>query len=74
MERYADAEAEFLEAHTILSEVFGDDDARTRGTMNTLAGFYDSWHAAEPQAGHDADAAVWQARLQATLDTTPAGP
>ena len=42
--------------------------------QNALVALHDAWHAAEPDAGHDASAAEWQAMLkERTATTRPAG-
>ncbi|MCC5823099.1 MAG: serine/threonine-protein kinase [Phycisphaerales bacterium] len=44
----------------------GPDAPVTLETAGILADLYESWHAAEPGAGHDASAALWRSRSHAT--------
>ena len=46
---------------------FGDD-KRTTKTVERLITLYDSWHAAEPGKGYDANAAEWRAKLPEEVD------
>ena len=39
-------------------------EARLREALERIVQLYDAWHAAEPDAGHDAQAASWRAQLQ----------
>jgi eukaryotic-like serine/threonine-protein kinase len=63
MERFAEAEERFLEAHVILDAALGPDHERTTANLERLADLYGAWHAAEPDAGYDAKAAEWRAKL-----------
>ncbi len=65
MERFAEAEERYLEAHALFEAALGPTHDRTLETVRALADLYDAWHAAEPDAGHDARAAEWRARLGA---------
>ncbi len=65
MERFAEAEERYLEAHALFEAALGPDHDRTTANIRSLADLYNSWHAAEPDAGHDAKAAQWRARLPA---------
>ncbi len=68
MERFAEAEERALEAHAIFEAALGPAHARTIGIIREIADLYDAWHAAEPDAGHDARAAEWRARLPAPAE------
>ena len=59
--RYEEAEHLLLEAHQILSAARGDDDKYTVEAARALADLYDSWHEADPEAGHDSKTARWRA-------------
>ena len=64
LKRYADAETALLEAHGILEATLGAEHERTIKVVKSLADLYDAWHAAEPGAGYDAQAAEWRAKLE----------
>ena len=38
--------------------------SQTQASIERLAKFYESWHAAEPGQGYDAKAAEWRAKLR----------
>jgi len=63
--RYAEAEALALEAVATAESYFGPHGGRTSELVLFVADLYNAWHAAEPDAGHDAKAAEWRARLDA---------
>ena len=63
LERFADAEARYIEGYENLNGALGPDHRRTRATITFLADMYDAWHEDEPDAGHDASAEAWRARL-----------
>ncbi len=65
MARFAEAEAQMLEAHERLVAAFGGGHEGTVAVVKALIDLYDAWHAAEPDAGHDAQAAEWRAKLEA---------
>lgn len=65
VQRFAEAEPEFLAALAATSE---RDRSRRQTYTGLLVALYDAWHAAEPAAGHDRDAASWRAKL-AALET-----
>ncbi|MBW7906592.1 MAG: serine/threonine-protein kinase [Phycisphaerae bacterium] len=60
--RHGDSQAALLEAHETLSRALGAAHRQTRDAARALAELYDAWHAAEPEAGHDARAAEWRSR------------
>ncbi|MEL6329606.1 MAG: serine/threonine-protein kinase [Planctomycetota bacterium] len=64
MDRFEEA-AEFAGAahDTIAGTPFETPD-RMRGILNILTRTYERWHEAEPDAGHDAAAAEWRAKLE----------
>ncbi len=41
----------------------GEEDNRTISAIQALTDLYDAWHEAEPDVGHDAEAAEWRAKL-----------
>lgn len=61
--RFAEAEAALLEAVGLNTANFGEADRRTKGCIEQLVTLYDSWHKVDPQAGHEAQAAEWRAKL-----------
>ncbi|TVQ51245.1 MAG: serine/threonine protein kinase [Phycisphaerales bacterium] len=63
MERFAEAEEHFLEAAEIYEAALGADHDRTIAISEHLANLYDAWHDAQPDAGHDADAEKWRAKV-----------
>jgi len=58
----AAAETELQQAHALLVRTRGEAHAETRDCARALAALYTDWHAAAPGAGHDLEAAEWQAR------------
>ncbi|MCB9850205.1 MAG: serine/threonine protein kinase [Phycisphaerales bacterium] len=60
LDRYAEAEAALLEAHTALVATLGEENTRTQNVEDALADLYTAWHAAEPDAGHATQAARWR--------------
>ena len=50
-------------AHGGFLETLGADHRRTTGAAEALADLYMAWREAEPDAGHDAQAEQWQAKL-----------
>ncbi len=64
LERFTQAETVLLESHRDLTDGLGPDDPRTRESTKALADLYSAWEQAEPDAGHDAQAATWQAQSQ----------
>jgi len=71
MQRFADAEPELLEAHAILSGARGHRHMQTIEAAQLLIQCYDAWHAADPGAGHDADADRWRATFAQPPDGPP---
>jgi len=57
---FAEGEALLVAAYQQRREAFGHSHRNPRDTASALASFYDSWHAAEPDAGHDASAARYR--------------
>ena len=41
-------------------------DVRKREGLKRIVNLYETWHAAEPDTGHDAEAAQWRAVLEGT--------
>ncbi len=65
MKRFAEAEAEMLEAYDTLQKALGSDHKRTIGVIKHIVNLYDAWHDAEPGKGYNANAAEWKAKLDA---------
>jgi len=63
MNRHADAEESALEAYAVLSAALGEHHDRTRGAAKDITDLYTAWHEADPNAGHDAKAEQWRAKL-----------
>jgi len=63
MKRYAEAEPRFLEAAAILESALGAQHGRIVTNITAVADLYERWHEAEPDAGHDIQAAAWRQRL-----------
>jgi non-specific serine/threonine protein kinase/serine/threonine-protein kinase len=61
--RFALAEANLIEAHSILVEARGATHKDTRACEQGLVELYDAWHAAQPDTGYDTKAAAWRAKL-----------
>lgn len=55
------AQGEFAEAEVLCMRFH--DTVNTPYSIELLVGLYSSWHAAEPDAGHEAQAAAWRAKL-----------
>jgi tetratricopeptide (TPR) repeat protein len=68
-ERFTLAEANLLEAHPIFVESRGPTHPDTLGCVQGLADLYTAWHDADPQAGYDAKADEWRARLDSAAET-----
>ncbi|QOC23913.1 serine/threonine protein kinase [Wenzhouxiangella sp. AB-CW3] len=64
LERFADAEDAWLEAHGIFKEALGDSHERTLSTASDLAELYRSWARKSPDSGYQQKSAEWQARAQ----------
>jgi tetratricopeptide (TPR) repeat protein len=63
--QFAEVEPVLLSLHRQLSEKGTASPAQLRASLQRLIGFYDAWHAAEPDKGHDAEAAEYRAQLVA---------
>ncbi len=68
------AEATMSEAQSIFGEAEGSTDQDRTDLLSGLVELYDDWHAAEPDQGHDAEAAQWRAELQAWQASTQPAP
>ena len=75
LDRHAKAEAALLEACEVFEAALGAEHKRTIDAIESLADLYDTWHAAEPDAGYDTKAAEWRAKFEkwqaTTQPTTP---
>ncbi|MDG2032135.1 MAG: tetratricopeptide repeat protein, partial [Phycisphaerales bacterium] len=63
--RFPEAEEYLIEAHALSS---GDSNSADQATTQALVDLYLAWHEAEPDQGHDAEAARWQAMLGAVAN------
>ncbi len=67
-QRFAQAEPLLLAMH---EQIVGSNDgsqSKTQTSIERLATFCESWHAAEPGQGYDAKAAEWRAKLPQPAD------
>jgi len=64
-ERFARAEANFIEAHRQYVKTLGAANSETLACVRWLVDLYTAWHAAEPGKGYDAKAAEWKTKLDA---------
>ncbi len=77
LERFEQAEAELLETHPMFEDsgvpirIPENFRKHTRKLAEAFVDLYEAWHAAEPDAGYDAKAAEWRAKLP---DTDPDSP
>jgi hypothetical protein len=60
--RYAEAEAELLEAQRVLTTAQGITAERKQLNIKALIDLYTAWESADPDQGHAAQAAAWSAR------------
>lgn len=63
LKRYEKAEEALVEGQSMLEGQFGIAHQRTIKSIEYLVELYEAWHAAEPDAGHDAKAAEWRTKL-----------
>ncbi len=68
--RFAEAEPLLLAAWDALAAHAHPPPGFVKGTLDATVALYDAWHAAEPGAGHDAQAAQWRAKLEQWQATT----
>jgi serine/threonine protein kinase/Tfp pilus assembly protein PilF len=61
------AESNLLEAHRLLTEGRGTENAR-QACMQGLVDLYETWHEAVPDAGHGQRYADWRTKLDAAMD------
>ncbi|TVQ33075.1 MAG: serine/threonine protein kinase [Phycisphaeraceae bacterium] len=64
MNRYVDAEERALEAYAVLSAALGENHERLQEAARAITDIYTAWHVADPDAGHDAKAEEWRAKLE----------
>ena len=62
-QRFAKAEPLLLAMHEQIVGSSDESPSKIQASIEMLAKFYESWHAAEPGKGHDTKAAEWRARL-----------
>lgn len=65
LERFADAEAAWLEAHEIFEKALGESHERTLTTASDLAELYRAWSNQTPDNGYENQALEWEARTLA---------
>ena len=68
----AEAEPMLLEGYAGLKDNPSASDIRKREALERIVELYDAWQAAEPDAGHDAKAAEWRAKLPPEPTSQPA--
>jgi len=61
-QRFAKAEPLLLALHKQIVGSSDESPSKIKASIEQLANFYESWHAAEPGKGYDAKAAEWQAK------------
>jgi eukaryotic-like serine/threonine-protein kinase len=71
LRRFADGEAELVDAERVLSTAHGAPPGRHKQCVEGLTTLYESWSAAEPDKGHDAQASEWKAKLDADARDEP---
>ena len=59
---FAEAEANLLEAYTVIVELRGEDHDRARETARDLADLHAAWDRVEPGTGHDAASRDWRVK------------
>jgi hypothetical protein len=62
--RFADAEAMLIEAAELIEPTEEWRILRTGEAIQRVVDLYTDWHEAEPEAGYDAKAAEWRAKLE----------
>ncbi|MFU8828675.1 MAG: tetratricopeptide repeat protein, partial [Phycisphaerales bacterium] len=72
LQKWDEAQALCLECHERNEKRYGPDHKETTNAINLLVELYDAWHAVEPDAGHDATAAEWRAKLPPPAQPAPA--
>jgi tetratricopeptide (TPR) repeat protein len=70
LHRWAEAEAELTQAWGVLEQNPRSPAKQKQAVLTCFCELYDAWHAAEPDAGHDAQAAEWRAKLAEWQATT----
>ncbi len=60
---FAKAETLLLAMHEQIVASSGESPSKIQASIEHLAKFYESWHAAEPGKGYDAKAAEWRAKF-----------
>ena len=70
LQRYEEAETALLEAHELITAGLGPQHERTTEQIESLIELYDAWHEAEPDQGHDVQAADWRAKLPDEVNST----
>ncbi|MCH8880547.1 MAG: hypothetical protein IID34_11775, partial [Planctomycetes bacterium] len=73
-QRFVEAEPLLLAMHEQFVGSSDESPSKTQASIERLAKFYESWHAAEPGQGYDAKAAEWRAKLPETPQPTGGPP
>jgi serine/threonine protein kinase/Tfp pilus assembly protein PilF len=60
---FATAEANLLEARSVVVKIRGENDPEVRDWTQTIANLYTAWDKVEPDKGHAAKAATWKEKL-----------
>lgn len=64
LSRFAAAEVELLETERVFSATASVPPAKQKQCLSELQKLYEAWDVAEPGQGHDASAAIWNAKLR----------
>ncbi len=64
-DKFAEAEPLLLEGYEVMEDHPEATDERRGEALERIVKLYEAWHAAEPDAGYDAQAAAWRAKLPA---------
>ncbi len=66
LDRFDEAEEVMLEGHGILVAALGEGHGQSTRIVGYLAKLYDTWHESAPDAGFNAKAKEWRAKLPPT--------
>ena len=68
---FATAEADLLEAQSVVAKLRGEKDKETREWTQGLVDLYAAWDRAEPGKGYDAKAEAWKTKLPTKATAPP---
>ncbi len=71
LERYSEAEPLLLDAAEQCEQSEASRRMHWQSVVKAMVELYDAWHAAEPDAGHDAKAAEWRSKLDELPNAKP---